>query len=190
MNALFVNACVKEDSRTRFLCEAYIQIHWENKEYVLKELDLCKEPLLPLNRERLAQKESDTAAGNFLSADYGYAREFAGADEILIGALCWDSSYPALLKIYLEQVCVKGITFQHGAGRRPVKICAGKKLVIITVCGGYLCENNSFELYFKELSALMGIPEICIFKAEGLEVPGNDPQEVLQRTVEDLFCHG
>lgn len=186
MNALFVNACMRENSRTKVLCEAYIRTRWKNPDMDIKELELYKEFLIPLDRERLLRRERDIADANLLAAEYRYAREFAAADEILIGAPYWDCSFPALLKIYLEQICVNGITFRYGADGRPIKICMGKKLVFITTAGGYLCENSSLELYWKELCGLFGIPEMLFFKAEGLDIQGNDSREILQRAIESM----
>ncbi len=114
MKALFVDACVREHSRTRTLCEAYMRTHWEERDVDIQKLELEKEPLVPLDRERLLKRDSDIAAGNFLSEEYRYAREFAGADEILIGAPYWDCSIPAKLKTWLELVCVNGIAFRYG----------------------------------------------------------------------------
>lgn len=187
MNALFVNACIREDSRTKVLCEAYIRTYWTNQDIDIKELELYKESLIPLDREQLLRREGDIVAGNLLAAEYKYAREFAEADEILIGAPYWDCSFPAVLKIYLEQICVNGITFRYGADGCPVKICAGKRLAYITTAGGYLCENSSLELYWKELCGLFGIPEMLFFKAEGLDIQGNDSEEIMQRAIEGMY---
>lgn len=186
MNALFVNACIRENSRTKALCEAYIRKHWTNRDMDIKELKLYKEPLVPLDRERLLKREQDIAAGNFSSAEYRYAREFAGADEILIGAPYWDCSFPALLKIYLEQLCVNGITFRYGEDGRLVKLCKVRKLIVITTAGGYLPKPGSLELYWKELCVLLGIPELCFYKAEGLDIQGNNPQAILQCSTDRL----
>lgn len=186
MKALFVNACVSKNSRTKVLCDAYIRTHWKNQKTEMKELQLSKESLVPLDRERLLKRESDIASGTLFSEEYQYAREFAEAEEILIGAPYWDCSFPALLKIYLEQICVNGITFRYGADGCPVKICKGKKLIVITTVGGYLSENSSLELYWKELCGLFGIPEMCFYKAEGLDILGNNSQEILQRAIEGI----
>ncbi len=186
MKALFINACVREDSRTRELCEVYIRKHWTDPETEITTRELEREEILPLNRERLLRRDQDIAEGNLASADYHYAREFAAAEEILIGAPYWDCSFPALLKIYLERICVNGIMFRYGPDGRPEKICAGKKLIVITTAGGYLPQNSSLEQYWKELCALFGIPELYFYKAEGLDILGNDPREILDQTSRSL----
>lgn len=186
MNALFIDACVREASRTRQLCRTYREAHWSGPDITVKEVQLYREPLLALNRERLLQRDRDIAAGNLSGEAYGYARDFAGADEIMIGAPYWDCSFPALLKIYLEQVCVNGIAFCYGEDGRPVKLCACDRLIVITTAGGYLGVNNSLEQYWKEMCALLGIGELRFYKAEGLDIAGNDPQEILRKTMKGM----
>lgn len=186
MNTLFINACIRENSRTRLLCEAYIRAHWTGQDIEMKERELYRELLLPLDREGLIQREKDIAAGNFSAQEYRYAIEFAGADEILIGAPYWDCSFPALLKIYLERICVNGITFGYGEDGRPVRLCKGQKLIVVTTAGGYLPQTGSLESYWKEMCALLGIPELCFYKAEGLDIQGNDPQAILLRSIDSL----
>ncbi len=180
MKVLFVDACVRKDSRTRTLCQAYMDACWGGQGTEIKKRELAQEPLVPLNRERLEQRDRDIAAGRFSLEKYRYAREFAEAEEILVGAPYWDCSFPALLKLYLEQVCVNGIVFSYGEDGRPVKTNACRKLVYITTAGGYLGENSSLESYWKELCGLFCIPQLQIYKGEGLDIQGNDPQNILE----------
>lgn len=172
MRALFVNACVREESRTRRLCEAYIRTRWNRQDLVVKEVELNREFLVPLTRESLSQRDRDIADGNLSGEAYAHARAFAEADEILIGAPYWDCSFPAMLKIYLEQVCVNGITIRYGKDGRPVKICACDRLNVVTTVGGYLGGNNSLEQYWKEMCGLFVIPKLCICEAQGLDMQG------------------
>ena len=136
MNALFVNACVREGSRKKVLCDAYTRKYWSGPNVAVRERKVCGEPLVPLDAAGLLRRDRDIASGTLSGEDYRLAREFAGADEILIGAPYWDCSFPALLKIYLERICVNGIAFRYGEDGRPVKLCAAKKLVYITTAGG------------------------------------------------------
>ena len=54
-----------------------------------------------------------------------YARQFAEADQIVIAAPFWDLSFPAILKAYMEQITVSGITFEYINGR-PCGRCKKK----------------------------------------------------------------
>ncbi len=184
MKALFVNACVRENSRTKLLCDAYIRKYWQDAD--VKEREVAAEPLLPLDREGLQKRDEDIAAGNLSGEDYSYAREFAEADEILIGAPYWDCSVPALLKIYLERICVNGIMFRYGEGGRTVKTCACRKLTYITTSGGYVPDGSSLELYVGELCELFSIPEVRFIKADGLYIWGNDAEKIVRETAERI----
>ena len=186
MNALFVNACVRDGSRTKRLCDAYMRKYWLGRGVDAQELEICKEPLVPLDEEGLFRRDNDIASGALSGEDYRLARGFAKADEILIGAPYWDCSFPAVLKIYLERICVNGIAFRYGEDGRPVKLCAAKRLVYITTAGGYLPAENSLELYLRELCGLFCIPELRFIKAEGLDIRGNDPDELLREAIEGI----
>lgn len=186
MNALFVNACVREGSRTKRLCDAYRRKHWSGEKVDVRELEVWKEPPVPLDAARLRKRDSDIAAGDLGGEAYRYAREFAGADEILIGAPYWDCSFPALLKLYLEQICVNGITFGYGEDGRPQRLCACEKLVYITTAGGFLGAGSSVELFIRELGGLFCIPDVQFIKADGLDIRGNDPERLLREAIEGI----
>lgn len=179
MKTLFVNACVREESRTLALCRTYLARLAEQEPILLQEIELNESNLQPLTRTTLAQRVEDLRNGA-LDA-YQYARDFAAADRIVIGTPYWDFSCPALLKTYLEHVCVNGITFGYPSGV-PTGLCSAQELIYITTAGGYLAEQNSLELYLKELCALFGIPQLKFYKAEGLDIYGNDVEAILKQT--------
>lgn len=152
----------------------------------MRELEVYKEPLVPLDGKDLLKRDGDIASGNLSGEDYRLARDFAKADEILIGAPYWDCSFPAVLKIYLERICVNGITFRYGEDGRPLKLCSCKKLIYITTAGGFLPAGSSLELFIQELCALLSIPDILFIKAEGLDIQGNDPDKLLREAIEGI----
>ena len=61
--------------------------------------------------------------GDFDNPVFAYARQFAQADEIIIAAPFWDLSFPAVLKSYLEQINVVGITFRYTPEGIPEGLC-------------------------------------------------------------------
>ena len=184
MKGLFVNACVREKSRTLELCREYVKKHWDGEE--ISEFVLKENALEPFNAQMLQQRDADIFAGDLTSVRYDCARDFADADEILIGAPFCDCSFPAMLKVYLEHVCVNGITFGYGNDGTPLRLCKAKKLVYITTAGGYIGSPNSLELYLKELCAMFGIQELQIYKAEGLDIVANDTEAILEETLKNL----
>lgn len=53
------------------------------------------------------------ARGDYRDPLFRYAKQFAQAADIVVAAPYWDLSFPAILKVYLEQICVTGLTFQY-----------------------------------------------------------------------------
>lgn len=177
---LFVNACVRENSRT--LDIAKIVLEKLNNAYT--EVNLQKTDLKPLNRESLDIREKLILQDDFSDTMFSLAKDFAAADTIVIAAPYWDLAFPALLKIYLEQITVSGITFRYAKGV-PQGLCRAKRLIYVTTAGGIIYDNFGFE-YVKALAQkIYGIGEVLFFKAENLDIDGNDVKDILQRAKSD-----
>lgn len=177
---LFVNACVRENSRT--LDIAKIVLEKLNNAYT--EVNLQKTDLKPLNRESLDIREKLILQNDFSDTMFSLAKDFAVADTIVIVAPYWDLAFPALLKIYLEQITVSGITFRYAKGV-PQGLCRAKRLIYVTTAGGIIYDNFGFE-YVKALAQkLYGIAEVLFFKAENLDIDGNDVNDILRRAKSD-----
>lgn len=63
---------------------------------------------------------------------FDIGKDFAEADEIVIGAPYWDLSFPAALKIYIEHAAVMGVTFHYTEEGRCEGLCRAKHLTYIT----------------------------------------------------------
>lgn len=177
---LFVNACVRENSRT--LDIAKIALEKLNNAYT--EVNLQKTDLKPLNRESLDIREKLILQDDFSDTMFSLAKDFAAADTIVIAAPYWDLAFPALLKIYLEQITVSRITFRYAKGV-PQGLCRAKRLIYVTTAGGIIYDNFGFE-YVKALAQkLYGIGEVLFFKAENLDIDGNDVNDILRRAKSD-----
>ena len=109
MNTLFINACPRKDSRTRMLAD-YLLTKFNNN---VQERNLTKTTLLPLSEEMLECRAAWVAKQDFNHPLFQLAKEFAAADSIVIAVPFWDLSFPALLKIYIENINVVGITFAY-----------------------------------------------------------------------------
>ena len=108
---LFVDCCIRrEASRTRKLAEAFLNSLPEG--WRVEKVTLMDEPLLPLMEGGFAQREELLQRGDFAHRRFDYAWQFQKADAILIAAPFYDLSIPALLKVYIENVSVDGITFE------------------------------------------------------------------------------
>ena len=106
---LFINACVRTDSRTERL--AYRLLEKLEKPCVEVRLE---EIAFPVADEAFLQRRDRLLSdGKFGDSMFDLARQFAAAEEIVIAAPYWDLSFPAALKQYLEQINVVGITFRY-----------------------------------------------------------------------------
>ena len=181
-NILFVNACVREDSRTLILARELLHRCPGKVDTVV----LDTENIPPMNGRVLAEREAHIREGVTDVPMFRYAKQFAAADTIIVAAPCWDLAFPALLKIYLEAVTVLGITFRYTPEGRPASLCRAKRLFYVTTVGGPLSRDLGFE-YIRFLAQnFYGISDIRRFGAEGLDLNGADVPAILQRAVQTI----
>ena len=176
MSILFINACVRENSRTLVLAQKILS----DMSSEVIEVNLNQENIVPLNRELLEKREKIIISGNKNDPMLYYARQFAQADEIVIAAPFWDLSFPAILKAYIEQITVSGITFDYVNGG-PCGLCKAKSLTYVTTSGGPIFADFGYE-YIKALSKnFYGISETKAYRAMNLDVNMITAEEVLTK---------
>ena len=180
---LVVDACVREDSRTRRLAKCLLETL--NKPYVRLRLADCIFPLV--NEEYLKKRDRLLGEEDFANSMFEYARQFSQADEIVIAAPFWDLSFPALLKVYLEQINVVGITFRYTPEGMPEGLCrAGKLYYVTTVGGAFFPESYGFG-YIEALARnFYGINDVELIKAAGLDIEGAQVERILLDCEEDI----
>ena len=165
MSILFINACVRKNSRTLVLAKHILS----KMSGEVIEVNLSREHIAPLDRELLEKRERLLADENKNDPMFDYATQFAAVDEIVIAAPFWDLSFPAMLKIYMEQVSVSGITFEYLDGR-PSGLCKAKSLTYVTTSGGPIFDDFGYE-YIKALAKnFYGISQTKAYRAMNLDV--------------------
>ena len=183
MNILFVNACPRQNSRTKLLAN-YLLSKLKGPLY---ERNLANTELLPLTEDTLALRENFACRGDFVHPLFALAREFATADSIVIAAPFWDLSFPALLKLYIEHINVVGVTFAYHTDGRPYGLCKAKKLYYITTAGGPIVNDAYGYGYIQALAKnFYGIPNIYCIKAENLDVDGMNVENILCQTKHEI----
>ena len=106
---LFINACVRKESRTKQLADHVLsKLHEPYEEVYLNAIDF---PVV--DESFLGRRDRLIADREFGDPMFDLARQFAEADEIVIAAPFWDLSFPATLKQYFEQINVTGVTFYY-----------------------------------------------------------------------------
>ncbi len=180
---LFVNACVRENSRTLKLARYLLEkLGGEDNEHHLSYL---KFPVV--DEGFLLKRDAIIDGGYFDLPELRMVREFAEADQIVIAAPYWDLSFPASLKQYLEYINVRGITFSYSEEGIPQGLCKAKRLYYVTTAGGnYVPEEFGFG-YVKALAmGYYGIPDVRLIEAKGLDIYGADPDSILKKCMDEI----
>ena len=173
---LFINACVREDSRTKRLAD-----HLLGKlAGPVSELRLDGYPFPAVDEAFLRRRDRLLQEGNFTHPTFDLARQFAAADEIVIAAPFWDLSFPAALKQYLEQINVVGIPFRYTPEGIPEGLCRARQLYYVTTVGGqFFPESYGFGYVQALARSFYGIGRVSLIHAAGLDIAGADAEQLL-----------
>ena len=166
---LYVDACMRAESRTEELAAAYIRQVFPEDICSVQRIRVADLDLAPMSGEDVAARDADLAAGRTDLPAYALAREFAAADEIVVAAPFWDSSFPSKLKVYIEHICVQSVTFGYGAG-------------------GPLRKVPSVKLYWEELCGMFGIEDLRFYCAAGLDANPAAAAGTLQSTLKAMLA--
>ena len=161
---LYINACVRKNSRTKRLADYLIScLNGETEEIRLEDIHFG------ISDERFISKRDrllSTGAYNVIAAPF------------------WDLSFPAALKQYIEQINAIGITFRYTESGEPQGLCRAKKLYYVTTAGGPIYSDAFGYGYIKSLAhTFYGIPETEIICAENLDLIGADTEILLQDAI-------
>ena len=180
---LFINACVKKESRTLRLVKRLLSgLGGKYEEVKLHEMEF---PVT--DQDFLDRRDSLIAAEDYNDPMFGLARQFARADEIVIAAPYWDLSFPASLKQYIEQINVLGITFRYTPEGTPLGLCKAKRLTYVMTAGGTFVPEEFGYGYVKTLAqSFYGIPEVRLIKATGLDIYGADVETIMREAEETI----
>ena len=185
---LFIDACVRTDSRTRRLAKRVL-MHLSGPVETVRPIEID----FPKTDEAfLLKRDACIAAGDFSDPMFDLAKQFVRADTIVIAAPHWDLSFPSSLKQYFEQINVVGLTFFYTDSDRPISLCRAKRLIYVATVGGPVRSHDYGFGYAKALGEeFYGITDAILFCAEGLDIFGADAEAILSETEEKIdraFC--
>lgn len=187
---LLINACVREQSRTRELAKHVLHL----LDGAVEEVNLYEVALRPLDGDGMRERDAACSAGDFSADRFALARQFATAKTIVIAAPYWDLMFPAVLKTYFEAVTVNGLTFVYGKDGIPRGLCQAERLLYVTTSGGPIMKNFGFEYVCALAKSFYGIKDVHCFSAQGLDIHGADVAAILQAAKENvtaqLACNG
>ena len=179
---LYINSCVREDSRTDRLAKALLKKLGGD----FTELKLADMNISPLGRDALDKRTKLIAGRDYSDTMFDLAKQFAAADKIVISAPFWDFSFPSLLKIYLENIYVTGIVSHYNENGVPEGLCKASGLWYVTTAGGEFVPDYCYNYLSALAKVCFGIPETNLIKAEMLDIVGNDAEKILQTAIGNL----
>ena len=161
---LYINACVRERSRTDELARALLsRLEGDVEELRLKDADLHS-----LSEEDILRRDNAIAKGDY--AEYGLAKQFASADILVIAAPNYDLSFPSLLKVYLENIYVMGVVTRFTEEGRPEGLCRAKKLYYVATSGGKMDTRFGYDYVRALATEAFGIAKCELIYADMLDV--------------------
>ncbi|WP_346938889.1 FMN-dependent NADH-azoreductase [uncultured Clostridium sp.] len=186
---LYIKANVKPEgqSRTFKISDNFIEEYKKNNPSdEIITLDLYKEGINFLSEEGISLHRPAPGEGkNHPVLKYAY--QFAEADKYIVAAPMWNLNIPAILKAYIDYVCVTGITFKYTANG-PVGLCEGKKAIHIVSRGGVYSEGPAvaFEMgdrYLRTIFGFFGITDFTTIAADKLDVIGEDVESIIENAI-------
>ncbi len=174
---LYINACVRSDSRTKKLADYLLS----DTEEIIEELSLRELEIPLVDESFLARRDRLISEHKYDDTMFDLARQFAQADIIVIAAPYWDLSFPAALKQYFEQINVLGVTFSYSPEGVPIGLCKARKLYYVTTAGGLFVPEEYGYGYVRALAdSFYGIKDVELIKAVGLDMVGADETKILR----------
>jgi FMN-dependent NADH-azoreductase len=100
--------------------------------------------------------------------------ELLAADLIVIGAPMYNFAITTQLKAWIDRVCQAGLTFRY-LPEGPIGLATGKRVIIAAARGGVYSvgkqAHRDFQIpYLKEILAFMGIVDVDVVLAEGVNI--------------------
>lgn len=169
---IFIDSCMREESRTKRIATPIIAEL--SKRYEVERIALEGASYPAVDSKTLQDRNNGIVPEHFVDL----AKKFAAADRIVIAAPFWDMSFPAILKLFIENLSLFGVTFNTD-DKTCYGLCRCQKLLYITTRGMNISTGDPLEQatpYLKALSFLWGLGEIVTISAQNLDY--SSPEEI------------
>ena len=125
------------------------------------------------------------------------AQQFKSYDKCVIAAPVWNHSFPAMLKVYLDNIIYRHVTFTYEDGQL-IGLCSQMKVMYITSSAQeYIRERKAFDHHQSQIKAvfsLIGLNQVEVvglfgrnrFSSEQLIKEVKEIQEKLKQKAENF----
>jgi FMN-dependent NADH-azoreductase len=114
--------------------------------------------------------------------------EFLAADIVVIGAPMYNFGIPSTLKSWIDHLAIAGKTFSYSeAGVQG--LAGGKRLILASSRGGFYGADSPMaavqhqESYLRDFFRFIGIPDVEVVSAEGVNYGPDHKQKALDGAV-------
>ena len=187
MRLLFVDGCIRgAQSRTRVLAQAFLDtLTVLRPDCTVETADLNALRLVPLYGDTLAARDAAVSQQDWSNPWFAEAVRFQKADRIVIAAPFWEGTFPAALHTYIEHICAAGLTFRYGEHGEQIGLCQAARAAFFGTKGGIYSQGPAREddfaaRFLRTNLRMLGIPQLDVIEAEGLDIDGNDVAAILE----------
>ncbi|RUO73516.1 FMN-dependent NADH-azoreductase [Idiomarina ramblicola] len=161
-----------EQSVSRQLSQDIVTKLKEKQDITVVHRDLVANPVSHLTAEELLAEEKPLIDE--------LVQELFDADTLVIGAPMYNFTIPTQLKAWIDRVLQAGVTFKY-TEQGPQGLVNDKKVYIASGRGGIYSEGDAKALdhqesYMKQVLSFIGITDVTIIRAEGLNM-GDEPRQ-------------
>ena len=183
---LFINSCYNyEKSRTLYLSNKLFKKFDIDSKFDFEEIRLKDLHLLPLSEEKLKLR-FDLANKHLFDMDMlTYSKKLLSADIVVIAAPLYDYSYPAILKLFIENVSMPNLMYTYSKDGYE-GFARGRKFIYITTRGANLPDSEDFGfLNLDRMFKLFGFKETQLIGFGGTDFY-KEPLKEIDKLVEKL----
>lgn len=161
-----------EQSVSRQLSQDIVSKLKQGRDAVVTHRDLVADPVGHLTAEELLAEEKPVIDE--------LVKELFEADVLVIGAPMYNFTIPTQLKAWIDRVLQAGVTFKY-TEQGPQGLVSGKKAYIASGRGGIYSKGDAAALdhqesYLTQALSFIGITDVSIVRAEGLNM-GDEPRQ-------------
>ncbi|MFV0284243.1 MAG: FMN-dependent NADH-azoreductase [Castellaniella sp.] len=119
--------------------------------------------------------------------------QLIAADVVVIGSPLYNFTVPAQLKAWLDRVAQAGRTFRY-TGNGPVGLLGDKTVILALSRGGVYSTSEAGnamehqESYLKTIFGFMGVTDIRVVRAEGMDMGPDSRARGLAQAQEDILA--
>lgn len=191
MNILHLNSGIFGDQSvsTQLSNKVIARLQQETPQATVVARDLASNPIAHLDAEILMAAGTEAAERNVrqqeeLALTETLLEELFAADLVVIGTPMYNFSIPSQLKAWIDRIAQAGKTFRYTESGAE-GLLTGKRAIVASARGGFYSGGEAVamdhqESYLQNVLAFVGITDVTVVRAEGLNINATQREESIQ----------